>query len=291
MLDITLYLPCYNAAPFLDRVLPAVMAQTYPITEVLVIDDGSRDDTAALAQRHAIGARYPLRVIRQPRNLGLAVARNTAIRACTTEFLAALDSDVLPAPDWLEQLAAELTSGIPGDISGGVSGVGGELLEMYQQTLADRWRAVHMVQHRGPNKVFRPPFLWGCNTLFRKKVLVDAGLYPEHCRTNAEDVKLCEAIRDEHVLVYTNLAKCLHLRRDSAASLRRNWWKWYYYGCYEEPTWRKAWASCGRTLRRCWGLLRRDAADLDLPRGLLTLSMLPYAWAMDWLDWWRRRAA
>lgn len=279
--SITLYIPCYNAAPYLDRVLAAVMAQTCPIAEVLVIDDGSTDQTAAIAERHAQGARYPLRVIRQPRNMGLAAGRNTAVRACATELVAALDSDVLPAPDWLENLACELTAE--------VSGVGGELLELYQSTLPDRWRAVHMVQHRGPRKVWRPPFLWGCNTLFRKSVLVEAGLYPEHCRTNAEDVKLCEAIRDRHVLVYTNLAKCLHLRRDSVASLRRNWWKWYYYGCYEKPTLRGTWASNGRTLRRCWGLLRRDAADKDLSRGLLTLSMLPYACTMDWLDLWRRR--
>ncbi|MDP3427038.1 MAG: glycosyltransferase family 2 protein [Humidesulfovibrio sp.] len=281
MFDVTLYIPCYNAAAYLGRVLPAVMAQTQPIAEVLIIDDGSTDQTAAIAERHAVNARYPLRVIRQPKNMGLAVGRNTAIRAAQTDFIAALDSDVLPAPDWLEHLVLELTEG--------VSGVGGELLELYQQDLADRWRAVHMVQHRGPRKVYRPPFLWGCNTLFRKQVLVDAGLYPEHCRTNAEDVKLCEAIRDEHVLVYTNLAKCLHLRRDTKASLRRNWWKWYYYGCYERPTWRKTWASNLRTLRRCGGLFTCDLADRDLSRGLLTLSMLPYAWGMDWLDLWKRR--
>lgn len=283
MLEITLYIPCYNAARHLDRVLPAVMHQTHPIAQVLVIDDGSTDDTAQVAMRYARNARFPLRVISQERNMGLAVARNTAIRATRTPFIAALDSDVLPHPDWLEHLAKEMTDE--------VSGVGGELLEMYQHTLPDRWRATHMVQHRGPRKVMRPPFLWGCNTLFRRQVLVDAGLYPEHCRTNAEDVKLCEAIRDSHVFVYTNLAKCKHLRRDTVASLRRNYWKWYYYGCYEEPRLGKVLPSNRRHARRILEHLKRDMAERDLLRGLLTLSMLPYTCGMDWLDWWRRRRA
>jgi glycosyltransferase involved in cell wall biosynthesis len=281
VLEVTLYIPAYNAAAFLDRVLPAVMGQTHPLAQVLVVDDGSTDDTAAVVARHAKNSRYPLRVIRHPANKGLAASRNTAIRETATDFVAALDADVLPASDWLERLAAEMTDE--------VSAVGGELLEHYRTSLPDRWRAVHMVQHRGPRRVWRPPFLWGCNTLFRRSVLVEAGLYPEYCRTNAEDVKLCEAIRDRHVLVYTHLAKCEHLRRDSLASLRRNFWKWYYYGCYAQPSLGGAMASNLRHARRIWGLLRRDIRDREARRGLVTLSMLPYTCAMDWTDWWRRR--
>jgi len=146
-----------------------------------------------------------------------------------------------------------------------------------------------LVPHRGPRRVWRPPFLWGCNTLFRRSVLVEAGLYPEYCRTNAEDVKLCEAIRDRHVLVYTHLAKCKHLRRDSLASLRRNFWKWYYYGCYAKPCFRGACTSNVRHAKRIFGLLQQDVRNRDVPSGLVTLSMLPYTCSMDWLDWWRRR--
>lgn len=280
MREITLYIPAYNAAGFLERVLPAVMAQTYPLRQVLVLDDGSSDATAEVVERHARASRYPLRLIRHPQNKGLAASRNTAIRASDTEYIAALDADVLPAPDWLEQLVAELTDE--------VSGVGGELLEYYQESLPDRWRATHMVQHRGPNRVWRPPFLWGCNTLFRRSVLVDAGLYPEYCRTNAEDVKLCEAIRERHVLVYTHLAKCKHLRRDSLASLRRNFWKWYYYGCYTQPSFRGACASNVRHAKRILGLLKQDLRALDAASGFVTLSMLPYTCSMDWIDWLKR---
>ena len=281
ILPITLYIPCYNAEPFLDRVLSAVMAQTYPLVEILVIDDGSTDNTAAIAQNYSSKYRYPLRLIRHLQNKGLAAARNTAIRATNTEFIAALDSDVFPSPDWLENLVIEMTDE--------VSGVGGELLEMYQTTLSDHWRAVHMVQHRGQRCVWRPPFLWGCNTLFRRSVLVNAGLYPEYCRTNAEDVKLCEGIRDTHILIYTHLAKCLHMRRDTPASLRKNFWKWYYYGCYEQPSFKGAWASNLRHIRRIGGLFIKDVKEKELLCSFMTLSMLPYTCIMDWIDWLQYR--
>jgi glycosyltransferase involved in cell wall biosynthesis len=279
--QISLYLPCFNAAQFLPRVLPAVMAQTHPLAEVIVVDDGSTDDTAAVAESYIPTAKYPLRVLRQPRNMGLAAARNVAVRAAASELIAALDSDVVPAPDWLAQLERELTDD--------VSGVGGELLETYQTELADRWRTVHMVQHRGPRRVVSPPFLWGCNTLFRRSVLFEAGLYDEVCRTNAEDVKLCEAIRDRHVLVYTHLAKCRHLRRDTPRSLIRNYWKWYYYGCYQRTSAARAFASNLRNLRRLSAVVRKDIADGDFPRLAISTALLPYSCAMDWLDWWRRR--
>lgn len=276
MRPVSLYIPCYNASQYLDRVLAGVMAQTYPLAEVLIIDDGSTDDSWALAEAWAAKGPYPLRVIRQPGNLGLAAARNTAVRAASCELIAALDSDVVPAPDWLARLEEELTDK--------VSGVGGELLETYQTTLADRWRTVHMVQHRGPRRVERPPFLWGCNTLFKRNVLIEAGLYDEYCKTNAEDVKLCEAIRDRHLLVYTHLAKCRHLRRDTPGSLMRNFWKWYYYGCYQPPKPALTLASNLRHLRRLWGILAKDLADRDLARAGLTLAMIPYTCAKDWMD-------
>lgn len=283
MLPVTLYIPAYNAAAFLDRVLAAVMAQTHPLVEILVIDDGSTDATAAVAGRYATGQPYPLRVLSQPRNRGLAVARNTAVRACTTPYIAALDSDVMPAPDWLANLAAEMT--------GAVAAVGGALYEHYQETVPDRWRTVHMVQHRGARRVWRPPFIWGCNTLWRREVLLGAGLYPEYCRTNAEDVKLCEAIRDREVLVYTHLAVCEHLRRDTLPSLRRNFWKWYYYGCYSRPHFAGTLRSNWRHVRRLGGILRRDVRDRDAALFAVSLSMIPYTLVMDWLDLWRRREA
>lgn len=278
---VSLYIPCYNAAGYLDRVLAAVMAQTYPLSDVMVIDDGSTDDTVAVAEAWITKSRYPLRVIRHPKNLGLASARNTGVREALCDLVASVDSDVAPQPDWLARLMEEMTDD--------VSGVGGELLEAFQEVLADRWRANHMLQRRGPERIYRPPFIWGSNSLFRRGALYDAGLYNVRCRTNAEDVKLCEIIRDRHVLIYTPHAKCMHLRRDTVRSVMLNYWKWYYYGCFQEPFLAGTWASNRRNLQRLWGSIRKDIADRDLPRLAVSLALVPYTCAKDWIDLWKRR--
>ncbi|MEQ8848772.1 glycosyltransferase family A protein [Botrimarina sp.] len=92
--------PCYNGAPFLRETLDSVLAQTAPPLEILVIDDGSTDDSAAVAESYG----DPVRVIRQP-NQGESVARNRGIDEARAEWVAFLDADDLWRPS---KLAAQL---------------------------------------------------------------------------------------------------------------------------------------------------------------------------------------
>jgi len=96
---ISVVIPAYNAASFLPRCLESVFAQTLKPEEVLVIDDGSTDNTAALAE--ALGAR----VIRR-QNGGVSAARNTGIKIASGEWIALLDADDRWAPEKLERQAA-----------------------------------------------------------------------------------------------------------------------------------------------------------------------------------------
>ncbi|MGH9607971.1 MAG: glycosyltransferase family 2 protein, partial [Terracidiphilus sp.] len=98
-ITISVVIPAYNAARFLPRCLGSVFAQTLKPTEVIVVDDGSTDDTAAIAA--SLGAT----VLRRP-NGGLAAARNTGIRGATGDWIALLDADDLWAPTKLERQAA-----------------------------------------------------------------------------------------------------------------------------------------------------------------------------------------
>jgi glycosyltransferase involved in cell wall biosynthesis len=84
---VSVVIPCYNQAHFLAEALDSVLAQTHPQIEVVVVDDGSTDNTSAVA------AAYPgVRCIRQP-NRGLAAARNTGLRHTTGDYLVFLDAD------------------------------------------------------------------------------------------------------------------------------------------------------------------------------------------------------
>jgi glycosyltransferase involved in cell wall biosynthesis len=101
---ISVVIPAYNAARFLPRCLGSVFAQTLKPEEVIVVDDGSTDDTAAVAA--GLGAR----VISQP-NGGIAASRNTGIRNTSGEWIAFLDADDMWAPTKLERQAACIRPG------------------------------------------------------------------------------------------------------------------------------------------------------------------------------------
>ncbi|MBS0558367.1 MAG: glycosyltransferase family 2 protein [Proteobacteria bacterium] len=97
---ISVVIPACNAAAFLGEALASVAAQTAPADEVIVVDDGSTDATAAVAAKH--GAR----VISTP-NRGVSAARNTGIAAAQGDWIALLDADDLWHPEKLaRQIAA-----------------------------------------------------------------------------------------------------------------------------------------------------------------------------------------
>lgn len=88
---VSVIVPAYNAADTLDRALKSLVAQTRPADEIIVVDDGSTDNTAEIAQA------YPaVRCISQP-NTGLPGARNTGIKASTGNWIGFLDAD----DEWL----------------------------------------------------------------------------------------------------------------------------------------------------------------------------------------------
>ncbi|HEX7024733.1 MAG TPA: glycosyltransferase family A protein, partial [Gemmatimonadales bacterium] len=93
--------PVYNGSRFLLQALRSIAAQTWPHTEVIVIDDGSTDATPSLAEAAGPGVRW----IRQE-NQGPASARNTGLGHATGSFVAFLDADDLWVPDKLERQLA-----------------------------------------------------------------------------------------------------------------------------------------------------------------------------------------
>jgi glycosyltransferase involved in cell wall biosynthesis len=94
---VTVAIPAYNAAATLDETLASVRRQSYPELEIFVVDDGSTDATAAIAQRHAaIDARVTL--VRKA-NGGVSAARNEILDRATGALFATVDADDLWHPD------------------------------------------------------------------------------------------------------------------------------------------------------------------------------------------------
>jgi glycosyltransferase involved in cell wall biosynthesis len=99
---VTVVIPCYNQAHFLREAIESVHSQTYRNFEIIVIDDGSTDNTSEVASRYE-----QVRLLRQE-NRGLAGARNTGIRHSEGDYLVFLDADDRLLPEALEVGVREL---------------------------------------------------------------------------------------------------------------------------------------------------------------------------------------
>ncbi|MCG8591020.1 MAG: glycosyltransferase [Proteobacteria bacterium] len=278
---VSLYIPCYNGAEFLPCVLPAVLDQTLAPAEILVVDDGSTDRSRLVIEDFARRSGGRLRLVPHAQNRGLGAARNTGVRTSVHPFVAALDADVVPEPTWLEECMRELQDPQ-------VVGVGGDLVEDHCHGMANHWRATHMRQSRGDQRVENPPFLWGSNSVFRRQALFDAGLYDERCRTNGEDVPLSRALAArQRRLVFTPRARCHHLRRDSVRSILDTYWRWRFYGNWHRIS--LAWTlKQNKGNFKYWPLLwRQDWRARDWSNLALDTVLPFYRTARDWQTYFR----
>lgn len=103
MKTISAVIPCYNCGPYLAETLSSVRTQTRPVLEVIVVDDASTDDSAAVASRFT-----EVQVVRLPRNSGISCARNAGLLAARGDLIAWLDADDIWEPDHLATVAGLL---------------------------------------------------------------------------------------------------------------------------------------------------------------------------------------
>lgn len=104
---ISVVMPCYNAAPYLEEAVSSVMGQTYRKIELIIVDDGSTDRSVDIA-RSLVEAQPGRIELFEQRNCGPYPARNLGLAHARGEFIAFLDADDWWAPDCLEKLHAAL---------------------------------------------------------------------------------------------------------------------------------------------------------------------------------------
>ncbi len=103
MASISVVIPTFNRVSLLERTLNSVLAQTLPADEIIIVDDGSTDNTISiLKSRYSEGELSMIRFIEQD-NQGVSAARNAGIAAATHEWIALLDSDDVWHEDKLQK--------------------------------------------------------------------------------------------------------------------------------------------------------------------------------------------
>jgi GT2 family glycosyltransferase len=168
----------YNGGGTLEQCLASLGQLDYPAYEVIVVNDGSTDETRAIL------ARFPeVRAIHQP-NRGLSVARNVGLRAASGAIVAYTDSDCFADPDWLTHLVYQLQRS-------GAAAVGGPNL-----TPEDGWLAACVGAAPGqPTHVLESDqvaeHIPGCNMAFRREALEAINGFDPRYRKAGDDVDVC----------------------------------------------------------------------------------------------------
>jgi O-antigen biosynthesis protein len=192
----------YNGARTLAACLDSLGKLNYPAYEVILVDDGSTDDTAYVA------AQFPwVRYIHQA-NHGLSHARNTGAAAAKGDVFAYTDSDCMVDPDWLYYLVGTL-------VSGDYAGVGGPNIT----PPAQNWiQACVAAAPGGPSHVLLTDtvaeHIPGCNMAFYRWAFEGVGRFDTEYRKAGDDVDFCWRIQQAGwVIAFSPTAIVWHHRR------------------------------------------------------------------------------
>ena len=171
---VSIVVPAFNVAATLRETLQSLVAQTYRNTEIIVVDDGSSDETVAVASSFEDDGR--VRIIRQP-NRGLAGARNTGIAAAQGVFIAFCDADDLWEPEKLSCHIAHLHARPCVGVSYAGSALidaRGRLMRQAQRPRLRNIKARHILK--------RNPVGNGSAPVIRKAVFDEIAYRPQHER-------------------------------------------------------------------------------------------------------------
>lgn len=200
----------YNGAKTLDRCLESLKHVNYPDYEVILVDDGSKDNTQEIAKKHS----WVVNIKQE--NKGLSYARNVGGWAAKGEIIAYTDSDCMADPDWLYYLVGTL-------ISGDYAGVGGPNIS----PPAEDWiQACVAAAPGGPNHVLLTDVIAehipGCNMAFYKWAFEKVGGFDPEYRKAGDDVDFCWRLQQEgQVIAFSPSAIVWHYRRFTLDAFRK----------------------------------------------------------------------
>lgn len=212
-MSVTVIIINWNSGALLQNCLNELLRQTVVPDRILVVDNASTDHSAACA------ARFPgVTPLGMTSNLGFAAGNNRALAECDTEFVALLNPDAFPAPNWLECLLAAARDNPDAAALGSrqVSESDPQILD----GIGDRyhlsglvWRERHGTRQSAEDLTSRQIFSpCAAAALYRRQALIDAGGFDENFFCYVEDVDLGFRLRlAGHNAVYVPDAVVCHV--------------------------------------------------------------------------------
>lgn len=214
---ISIIIPTYNRAELLENSVLSAIRQTYKETEILIVDDGSTDNTQDVVKK--IQTKFPqktIRYIKQEQNQGPAVARNTGITESLGEYIAFLDSD----DAWMEDKLSKQMKALEASRE--------DTAMVYCEYI---YHDIHGEEGISPSRELKPeiksgnmllsllviPMIGTPTMLIKKKCLLDVGMFDVTLRS-LEDYELSLRIAKRYKIVF--LAEPLmhvYARRESVS--------------------------------------------------------------------------
>jgi len=216
-LSVSVVIPVYNGAATLPAGLRAVRKQTYPLDEVIVVDDGSTDSSGDIARG------FGVRVISQS-NAGPAAARNRGAAAAQGDILLFTDADCVPAPDWAERMVTAFTGpgvvGVKGVYRTRQRGLVARFVQAEYEDRYDRMRALETID-----------FVDTYSAGYRRDIFLASGGFDTSFPTaSVEDQEFSFRLAEAgHRLVFVPDAQVFHIHdRTLGEYARRKFWIGYW---------------------------------------------------------------
>ena len=222
----TVVIPNLNGAGWLKDSIESIWAQTMQDLELIVVDNGSTDESLAIAQSYQGRPGYTL--IQNDTNTGFSHAVNQGIREAKGEYVALFNNDAFAEPDWLENLIAAAEQ------DGRIFAVSSLMIRHFERELADdagdyvtllgfackRGDGMKASRYQKPGRVFSA---CGGAALYRKSILDEIGLFDETFFAYYEDVDISGRANSlGYKNVYCPTARCYHICGATTGAVRYN---------------------------------------------------------------------
>jgi glycosyltransferase involved in cell wall biosynthesis len=265
---ISAYVPCFNNASTLRETIESIRKLTVPVDELFLVDDGSTDNSIALAEQLGV------RIIRHAQNLGRGAVRARAMQEAKHDFVLSCDATNALPPDFAERALTWFESP-------NVAAVFGRIWQEDRSTAVLRWRGRHLFKMDVQLAANHRASLTTYGVLIRKSHVLAVGSFNPNLR-HSEDADLGERLLAAgHEVVFDPGLKVMSRANNTLGEVLERYWRWYA-GKNEQVTWRGYGKQVVYSLKV---MARRDWHAGD-PLGLPISLLSPHY--QFWKSFWRR---
>jgi glycosyltransferase involved in cell wall biosynthesis len=226
--EISLLIPCHNAAEFLPTLLTQARQQTRAFSEMMVYDDGSTDDSASVAQR------FGARVLRGQRSRGPGFARNQLLREASSQWIHFHDADDWLHPQFVEKMGPLLKA----PNYGGVCALEIVWEDGFEPNRVDHFPEVERPEHLVKTMIRQ--FIHFNAVVLPKHLVCALGGFVEQMRMSEDRDLLTRLAETEIRFSYLDEALATWVRRPSSLTRSRAelaqapYRRWYLHRCYRK---------------------------------------------------------